>query len=126
MSEPRSKAMRSRRAFESEQRRIFPVRLSPAEREQLGRLAASKGVAVGRLLVESALSETWDRDVRKSILMSLWRTDRLLANVTGSLNQLARQANIADQLVAERQVREELGKLADLRSQLIEVLREVR
>ena len=123
VSEPRSKAVRSRRAFEPEQRRIFPVRLSPAEREQLDRLAAKKGVSVGRLLVESALSGTWDRDLRQSILTSLWRTDRLLANVTGSLNQLAHQANIAEQVVAERQLRKSLREFAGLRGELTEVLK---
>jgi hypothetical protein len=126
VSEPRSKAMSSRRPFEREQRRIFPVRLSPAEREQLDRLAAKKGVSVGRLLVESALSGTWDRDLRQSTLTSLWRTDRLLANVTGSLNQLAHQANIAEQIVAERQLRKELEELAGVRGELTEVLKAVR
>ena len=89
-------------------------------------MAAAKGVSVGRLLVESALSGTWDRDLRESVLTALWRVNRLLANVTGSLNQLAHQANIAEQVVAERQLRQELEELAGLRDQLTEVLREVR
>lgn len=126
MSEPRSKVVRTRRAFEPEQRRIFPVRLSPTERDQLDRLAAKNGVSVGRLLVESALSGTWDRDLRQSILTSLWRTDRLLANVTGNSSQLAHQANLAEQLVAQGRQRKELEELADLRGELAEVLNEMR
>jgi hypothetical protein len=126
VSEPAGKAARPRRAFESSRRPQFTLRLSPDEREQLGRLAAKKGVTVGRLLVESALSGTWDRDLRESVLTALWRVDRPLANVTGSLNQLAHQANIAEQVVAERQLRKELEDLAGLRGQLAEVLREVR
>ena len=104
----------------------FVVRLSPEERAQLDRLAGAKGVRVGRLLVESALSGTWDRDLRESVLTAFWRVDRLLANVTGSLNQLAHQANIAEQVVAERQLRQELEELAGVRDQLTDVLREVR
>lgn len=126
MSEPMSKAPRPRRAFEATRRKNFVVRLSDDEREQLDRLAVQKGVSVGRLLVESALSGTWDRDLRESVLTALWRVDRLLANVTGSLNQLAHQANIAEQVVAGRQLRQELETLASLRVQLTEVLREVR
>ena len=126
MSEPVRKAVRPRRAFESSRRPQFTLRLSPEERAQLDRLAATKGVSVGRLLVESALSGTWDRDLRESVLTALWRVNRLLANVTGSLNQLAHQANIAEQVVAERQLRKELEELAGLRDQLTEVLREVR
>ena len=101
------------------------VRLSPDERVQLDRLAAKKGVSVGRLLVESALSGTWDRDLRESVLTALWRVNRLLANVTGNLNQLAHQANIAEQVVAERQLRQELEALAGLREQLTDLLRGV-
>lgn len=106
MSEPVSKAPRPRRSFEATRRPQFSVRLSPEERAQLDRLAGEKGVSVGRLLVESALSGAWDRDLRESVLTALWRVNRLLANVTGSLNQLAHQANIAEQVVAERQLRE--------------------
>jgi hypothetical protein len=102
------------------------VRLSLEEREQLDRLAGEKGVSVGRLLVESALSGAWDRDLRESVLTALWRVNRLLANVTGSLNQLAHQANIAEQVVAERHLREQLEQLAGVRDQLTDVLREVR
>lgn len=126
MSEPTSRAPRPRRAFEASRRPQFKVRLSPEEREQLNRLAGEKGVSVGRLLVESALSGAWDRDVRESVLTALWRVNRLLANVTGSLNQLAHQANIAEQVVAERQLREELAQLSNLRDELSDVLREVR
>jgi hypothetical protein len=126
VSEPVRKAVRPRRAFEASRRPQFTLRLSPEERAQLDRLAATKGVSVGRLLVESALSGTWDRDLRESVLTALWRVNRLLANVTGSLNQLAHQANIAEQVVAERQLRKELEELAGLRDQLTEVLREVR
>lgn len=126
MSEPASKATRPRRAFESSRRPQFKVRLSPKEREQLDRLAGEKGISVGRLLVESALSGTWDRDLRESVLTALWRVNRLLANVTGSLNQLAHQANIAEQVVAERQLREELAQLSSLRNELNDLLREVR
>jgi predicted transcriptional regulator len=126
MSGPASKAPWPRRAFESSRRSQFTVRLSPAEREQLDRLAGEKGVSVGRLLVESALSGSWDRDLRESVLTGLWRVNRLLANVTGSLNQLAHQANIAEQVVAERQVREQLEQLAGVRDQLTDVLRGVR
>jgi mobilization protein NikA len=126
VSEPTPKAGRPRRAFAATRRKNFVVRLSDDERAQLDRLAAQKGVSVGRLLVESALSGTWDRDVREAVLTSLWRVNRLLANVTGSLNQLAHQANIAEQVVAERQLREELEALSQLRGDLTEVLREVR
>ena len=126
MSEPASRAPRPRRAFEASWRPQFKVRLSPEERAQLDRLAGEKGVSVGRLLVESALSGAWDRDVRESVLTALWRVNRLLANVTGSLNQLAHQANIAERVVAERQLREELAQLSSLRDELSDVLREVR
>ncbi len=126
MTGPPSKTTRPRRAFETSRRPQFPVRLSPEERDQLDRLASEKGVSVGRLLVESALSGISDRDIREAVLTSLWRVNRLLANVTGSLNQLAHQANIAEQVVAERQLREQLERLAGLRDQLTELLREVR
>ncbi len=126
MSEPASRTTRPRRAFEAARRPQFTVRLSPGERDQLDRLAGEKGVSVGRLLVESALAGAWDRDVRESVLTALWRVNRLLANVTGSLNQLAHQANVAEQVVAERQLRQELEQLSGLREQLADVLREVR
>lgn len=126
MSKPGSSAPHPRRAFESSRRPQFKVRLSPGEREQLDRLAVAKGVSVGRLLVESALSGAWDRDLRESVLTALWRANRLLANVTGNLNQLAHQANVAEQLVAERQLRQELEALAGLREQLAGLLREVQ
>ena len=83
-------------------------------------------MSVGRLLVESALSGAWDRDLRESVLTALWRANRLLADVTGNLNQLAHQANVAEQLVAERQLRQELEALAGLREQLAGLLREVQ
>lgn len=117
---------RPRRAFEASRRPRFSLRLSQAERTQLDHLATRKGVTVGRLLVESALSESWDRDLRESTLTALWRINRLLANVTGSLNQLAHQANIAEQIVAERQLRRTLEEVGMLRRQLTELLRELR
>ncbi len=117
---------RPRRAFEATRRKNFVVRLSPDERHQLDRLAAQKRVTIARLLVESALSGSWDRDLRESVLTALWRVNRLLANVTGSLNQLAHQANIAQQIVAERQLRQELQTLTELRQQLADLLREIR
>jgi predicted transcriptional regulator len=126
MSESSSKATRPRRAFQPSRRPQFTVRLSPEERKQLDQLAGEKGISVGRLLVESALSGTWDRDLRESVLTALWRVNRLLANVTGSLNQLAHQANIAEQVVAERELREELAQLSSLRNDLTDLLREVR
>ena len=126
MSEPPSRTTRPRRSFEASRRTRFTVRLSPDERDQLDRLAGEKGVSVGRLLVESALSGAWDRDLRGSVLTALWRVNRLLANVTGNLNQLAHQANIAEQVVAERWLRRELEALAGLREELSGLLREVQ
>jgi hypothetical protein len=100
--------------------------MNPDEHERLTRLAADRGLSLARLLVESTLSESYNRTERLEIIAALDRTNRLLANLTGNANQLAHHANIAEQVVAQEQLDRAVDELAELRPQVEAILRELR
>jgi hypothetical protein len=100
--------------------------MNPDEHERLTRLAADRGLSLARLLVESTLSESYNRTERLEIIAALDRTNRLLANLTGNVNQLAHHANIAEQVVAQEQLDRAVDELAELRPQVEAILRELR
>jgi hypothetical protein len=125
VSETPKKPRRSRRAEADEPRKIFPVKLSTTEREQLDQLASQRGVTVGRLLVESALSASMPAADRLRAIDELNRLNRLLANVAGNVNQIAYQANVAGQVIDRDGVREALESIHELRVQARDALRHV-
>lgn len=88
-------------------------------------MAAQRGVTVGRLLVESALSASMPAADRLRAIDELNRLNRLLANVAGNVNQIAYQANVAGQVIDREGVREALEAIHELRVQAQGALRHV-
>jgi len=114
-----------RRAGEPSPRKIFPVKLSAAEHAQLTELARERGVAIGRLLVESALQGSLTGAERLRAIDELNRLNRLLANLTGNINQIAHQANVAQQVLDLDATHDALETIRELRVQGEAVLRAV-
>ena len=85
------------------------VKVSPEEEGMLLRLAATQGVSVPRLLVESALAQDRGETMaeRRNTLAELFALHRLLASVANNVNQIAHVAN------TNRQVPVETGRVLD-------------
>lgn len=78
------------------------VSVTPEEEAVLVRLAASQGVTVVRLLVESAMAPTGETPAqRREAIVELFTVHRQLAGVANNLNQLARHANAGDDFPPE-------------------------
>jgi hypothetical protein len=63
---------------------------------------------------------------RSRLTGALDTANRLLANIAGNINQLARHANIAQQLAATADLETALGHVRVLREELGETLRLIR
>jgi hypothetical protein len=68
-------------------------------------------MSVPWLTVEATLGDVMTRAERVAWIEELSEANRLLANVTGNVNQLAHQANVAGQVVTERELLVELARL---------------
>jgi hypothetical protein len=100
--------------------------MSDEDRARIKAVANERGVSMARLMQESALSESYDRRERLAVIAALDTANRLLANLAGNINQLARHANIAGQVVAEVELEDALRQVRDVREELGEVLRQVK
>jgi hypothetical protein len=94
---------RQRRANASVKRdRRYTVIVNVDEEARLAARAQEQGVTVPRLLFESAMSSRVETDTeRKGLIAELFAIRRLLANVSGNMNQLARFANTESVFPAE-------------------------
>ncbi len=81
---------------------------------------------MSRLLVESALAQVETKAERQRVVVKLNRFERLLGNLANNVNQLARQANIAGQVVAVGRVTGYLDELAEMRDELHRIVGELR
>ncbi|WP_371878722.1 plasmid mobilization relaxosome protein MobC [Conexibacter sp. DBS9H8] len=102
------------------------VTLSEEELAQLRARAQKAGVSMSRLLVESALAQVETKAERQRVVVKLNRFERLLGNLANNVNQLARQANIAGQVVAVGRVTGYLDELAEMRDELHRIVGELR
>jgi hypothetical protein len=123
----RKRVVTSRRAVAGERRtRRFVMLMSDQDHARVKAVADARGVSMARLMQESALSESYDRRERMAMIAALDTANRLLANVAGNINQLARHANIAQQLAATADLETALGHVRVLREELGETLRQIR
>lgn len=127
MAEDGERPVVARRAFAEQRRgRRFVMLMSDEDRARIKAVADQRGVSMARLMQESALSESYDRRERLAVIAALDSANRLWANVAGNINQLARHANIAGQVVAEGELEDALSQVRALRDELGEVLRQVK
>jgi hypothetical protein len=127
MAEEGERPVVARRAFAEQRReRRFVMLMSDEDRARIKAVANERGVSMARLMQESALSESYDRRERLAVIAALDTANRLLANLAGNINQLARHANIAGQVVAEVELEDSLRQVRDVREELGEVLRQVK
>lgn len=111
---PARRRPRSTRPYQprGERRRIVQeITLTEREQAEIRAKARQLGMSVPRLMVEATLSDVMTRAERVAWIEELSEANRLLANVTGSVNQLARQANVAGQVVTERELLARLVRL---------------
>ena len=119
--------VRSYRSRAVERRTVsFHMRMNAADHARVKVVAARRGVSVARLMQESALSESYDRDDRVVMVAALDATNRLLANIAGNINQLSHHANMAQELVAHSELEAVLGQVRAVRDELGAVLRQIR
>ncbi len=120
-------AVRAYRAHAKEPRTVlFTMRMNSHDHARIKAVAADRGVSMARLMQESALSESYGRRERLAVIAALDTANRLLANIAGNINQLARHANIAQQLAATADLETALGHVRVLREELGETLRQIR
>jgi hypothetical protein len=89
---------------------LFTMRMSAQDHTRIKAVALERRVSMARLMQESALSESYGRRERLAVVAALDAANRLLANVAGNINQLAHHANMANELVAHRELRGVLGE----------------
>jgi len=127
MADEEKRPVTARRAFAEQRReRRFVMLMSDEDRARIKAVASERGVSMARLMQESALSESYDRRERLAVIAALDSANRLLANLAGNINQLARHANIAGQVVAECELEDALSQVRVVRDELVEVLRQVK
>jgi hypothetical protein len=102
------------------------MKLTVEEKAALVEKAGRLGVSLPRLLVESALGDVMTRGERASLVGQLDVANRLLANLTGNMNQIAYQANVAGQITAAGEVRAALVRVEEQRRRVLEVLERVK
>jgi hypothetical protein len=119
MSEPpASRRTRERRSYERGQRQLRQeITLSLSEQALIREKAARLGVSVPRLMVDATLADVVSRPERLVTIAALHRFNRLLANLTANVNQLAHQANVAGQVLGVDEVEQALVAIAELRDQ---------
>jgi hypothetical protein len=104
----------------------YEMKLTVGEKEALVEKAAELGVSLPRLLVESALGDVMTRGERAALVGQLDVANRLLANLTGNMNQIAYQANVAGQITAAGEVEAALARVEEQRLRVLEVLERVK
>ena len=104
----------------------YEMKLTVAEKEALLVKAGRLGVSLPRLLVESALGDVMTRGERASLVGQLDVANRLLANLTGNMNQIAYQANVAGQVTAAGDVEGALAEVEVLRRRVLDVLERIK
>ncbi len=102
------------------------MRLTDEEREALTRKAEQLGVSIPRLLIDSALGDVMTRGERAALVGQLDVANRLLANLTGNMNQIAYHANVAGQMTAAGEVEAALARVEEQRLKVLEVLERVK
>ncbi len=127
MAEDGTRTVLGRRAYAPERRgKRFVMVMSEEDHARIKAVADARGVSMARLMQESALSESYDRRERLAVIAALDDANRLLANIAGNMNQLAYQANVAQQVVAQSELEDALRQVRELRDELSEVLRQVK
>ena len=109
-----------------EARTGYLLKLSEEERSALRAKAERLGVSVPRLLVESALADVMTRTQRAGLVGELDVANRLLANLTANVNQLAHHANAGGNVPSEELLADILGEIEVLRPQVETIIRQVR
>jgi hypothetical protein len=107
---------RSRREREPVPRRVFQqVKLTEAEQRQLRARAATLGVSVPRLMVESALGgATGMAPDRQLEVAELFEVRRVLSTVANNVNQLARLANTSGELGMQERLEAALAEIEEV------------
>jgi hypothetical protein len=112
---------RRQRAREDTPRRgAVLVKVSDAEHEQLRARAEQLGLSMGRLLVDSALSDSApaDEQSRGELVLELRENRRLLATVANNVNQLARLSNISGDVPARAELERTRVEVVDMVARL--------
>jgi hypothetical protein len=112
---------RRQRAREDKPRRgALLVKVSDAEHEQLRARAGELGLSMGRLLVDSALSDSSPADERSrgELVLELRENRRLLATIANNVNQLARLSNISGDVPAREELERSRAEVVDIVARL--------
>jgi hypothetical protein len=112
---------RRQRAREDKPRRgALLVKVSDAEHEQLRARAGELGLSMGRLLVDSALSDSSPADERSrgELVLELRENRRLLATIANNVNQLARLSNISGDIPAREELERSRAEVVDIVARL--------
>jgi hypothetical protein len=112
---------RRQRAREDKPRQgALLVKVSDAEHEQLRARAGELGLSMGRLLVDSALSDSSlaDERSRGELVLELRENRRLLATIANNVNQLARLSNISGDIPAREQLERTRAEVVNIVAKL--------
>jgi Bacterial mobilisation protein (MobC) len=112
---------RRQRARDDKPRRgALLVKVSDSEHEQLRARAGELGLSMGRLLVDSALSDSppADQQSRGELVLELRENRRLLATIANNVNQLARLSNISGDVPAREELERTRAEVVDIVARL--------